>query len=424
MRKIKLFLVIWNSLVVFSTSLLALYLPYNLVFAVPEDSIYLYLSVFVNLIFILDTLISFYSSHKGNDYEGFEGGTASRYYLKKWFVFDVLAAIPYYLLFPGSYIQLIAMIKLVKVANLMWHMRQREILYNNLLSLVFFFFWAVHLSHWLSCTWIFLRGVNPDYDYITNYIKALFWTAQTLTTVGYGDVTPQNNVQTLFNIVVMVMGVGFYGYLIGNIAGILSKKDPAKAQYLENLEKLSALLHFRKIPFDLQTRIRNYYEYMWRQRLGYDESSFLYNLPKGLSDEVSLWLKKEVIENIPLFRGTTRDFIKEIALVLKPIILTPGDIVFSEGDPGEEMYFIQRGKLTVISRNSKIAELSDGQFFGEIALFKNIPRTAAVQAMSYCDLYCLRKDAFDDVLSKHPEIMSRIIAEMQVRENENVFSVK
>jgi len=52
--------------------------------------------------------------------------------------------------------------------------------------------------------------------------------------------------------------------------------------------------------------------------------------------------------------------------------------------------------------------LSDGDFFGEIALFKNQPRTATVQVITYSDLYTLEKQVFEHVLENYPEITDQI----------------
>lgn len=64
--------------------------------------------------------------------------------------------------------------------------------------------------------------------------------------------------------------------------------------------------------------------------------------------------------------------------------------------------------------------MKTGDFFGEIALFKNKNRTATVQAISYCDLYVLNKKAFNKVLSKYPEIGEKIKNQVEIRESRYV----
>ena len=111
-----------------------------------------------------------------------------------------------------------------------------------------------------------------------------------------------------------------------------------------------------------------------------------------------------------------------MALHLKPVVYTPGDYVFKEGETGREMFFVVQGSLRVMYKDETIATFSDGDFFGEIVLFKNITRTASVQALSYCDLYALSKDAFEKILSKYPNVGKEIVEKAQLRLKDDALS--
>ena len=221
---------------------------------------------------------------------------------------------------------------------------------------------------------------------------------------------------------VMIFGVGVYGYIIGHVASLLANIDPARANYVENMERLSSFMSYRNLPPALRQRIRHYYAYLWEKRLGYDEADIVDSLPPNLKTEVSLFLKRDIIEKVPVFRGASDEFIKEIALHMRPLVFTPGDFVFKAGEQGREMYFISRGRLEVLSKDggSLYATMTDGDFFGEIALFTSQPRTASVRAVDYCDLYSLDKEMFDRVLSKYPEVATQI----EARAKERVENVK
>ena len=107
-----------------------------------------------------------------------------------------------------------------------------------------------------------------------------------------------------------------------------------------------------------------------------------------------------------MFEKQNEDFLEEVAVHLKPLVATPADYIFKEGDEGKNVYFLISGELEVLSgvEEKIVSILHEGDFFDEIALFKNVPRTASVKAVTYRDLYTLAKARFDYVLNKYPEI--------------------
>jgi len=289
---------------------------------------------------------------------------------------------------------------------------------SNRLLLIYFPLWIMLSAHILSCGWLMIFGVDTRIDDRSNYISSLYWVITTLSTVGYGDIIPVTNLQKLYAIMVQILGYGVFGFVIGKVASVLSKMNPARSRYIKNLDSLRSVVHYRSLPTGLQHRINDYYRFMYEKRLGYDETYFLEGLPDNLQTEVALHLKKEVLTKIPLFKNATSQFIREIALHLKPIVLTPGDYVFRSGDVGDAMYFIVKGELYVLPSDEKkvLTILKEGDFFGEIALFKNKTRTATVKAVTYCDTYYLSNKSFHEVISKYPDISLQIEEKIMQRE--------
>ena len=84
------------------------------------------------------------------------------------------------------------------------------------------------------------------------------------------------------------------------------------------------------------------------------------------------------------------------------------------------MYFINRGTLQVMSSDGEEvhATLTAGDFFGEMALLFDTPRTASVRATDYCDLYTLNKAAFDRVRAGYPDVAAHIRTVAERRQGE------
>ncbi|HTY60403.1 MAG TPA: cyclic nucleotide-binding domain-containing protein [Bacteroidota bacterium] len=339
---------------------------------------------------------------------------------------DILAALPFYLLGGYPWLLYMRLFKLARVAKAMGAWRAQHMHRWNALRLVYFIYWLAIAVHWLATGWLFLRGIYPGADRWTLYLRSLYWCISTITTIGYGDITPANNAQVIYAIVVMIFGVGMYGYVIANISTIIGNLQPARTRYLANMEKLGAFMRSREIPPAMQRRIRDYYGYVWEHRLGYDETSIVQGLPPGLLVEVSLFLKRDIIQKVPFFKGAGDDLIREIALVMQPVVYTPGDVVFRQGEPGADMFFISRGHCEVIGPDGRsvVATLREGDFFGEIALLEHRPRTASVRAATYCDLYRLDKESFDRVIERFPEFGAHIGARSATRTRENVSAAR
>ena len=339
-----------------------------------------------------------------------------------WFAIDLAAAVPFAAFSAPPLLQLFRLLKLGRVGQRMHRWHRGELDNPNLVRLFLFLFWMALSLHWIACGWLALRGINYGYDKVTNYIRALYWCVQTLATLGYGDITPVTEPELIYTIFITLMGVGVFGYVIGSMASLLANIDPARVRHQEAVERVKAFMKYRQIPFGLQARVLDYYEYLWEKRLGYDESLAISALPPSLKTEVSLFLNREIIQKVPLFRTASEEFIRAIALEMQPVIFLPGDYIVRAGDLGEEMYFISQGAVEIVSADEKVvyATLQPGQFFGEMALILDQPRTASARAVDYCDLYLLRKASLERILLRHPDIAATITDIAKQRQEENI----
>src|SRR5574341_97399 len=408
----------WDVLITLSATLAALIIPIKLVLGWQNRAGTVYVELIGTAVFSIDFFVHLQRSRYAKRDQFIPEKSRGPISLqKRWLIVDLLAAIPLGLVFNIALLRFLRLLKLARIAQFMQQWRQRAIKHSNLLRLTFFAYWLLLSAHWLACGWLALRGVSAASDDWTSYLRALYWTIQTLSTVGYGDVTPATNAETLYTMGVMIFGVGVYGYIIGNVASILANIDPAKAQHLASMERLTAFMNYRNIPPRLQKRLRDYYAYLWEKRMSFDESNVVSALPPSLRTEVSLFLKRDIIEKVPLFQGASDEFIREIALQMTPVIFTPGDYVYKAGESGRDMYFITQGTVEIVSKDGAevYATLTDGDFFGEIALVLSQLRTACVRAVSYCDLYRLDKEMFDRVLAHYPTIAAQIEAKARER---------
>src|ERR1051325_806005 len=96
-----------------------------------------------------------------------------------------------------------------------------------------------------------------------------------------------------------------------------------------------------------------------------------------------------------------------------------GEVIFREGDLGTEMYIIQDGVVNIIKHiNGEahlLSRLEKGDFFGEMAMLENVPRTADAVAVTEVRAVVINWARFDEMLRKNPEIAVRIIRKYSKR---------
>ena len=418
---------IWDIYVIFLTVVAAIEVPLRLVLDYPVPHTLYIFDLVVSGSFMLDVVLNFISAEPGKGSSKRRLALGARRYLRTWFLVDFLSAVPFDLFTGGAYthlnrlfrlLRLLRLLRLSRVAQFMTKLGTTRSMNPVYMRLFFFVFWISLVAHWIACGWIALGGIAEDgAGYFRTYLRSLYFSVTTLTTVGYGDISPQSNTQTIFAIVVELVGAGLYGYIVGNVASILANIDVAKAHFAEKMEQVSAFLKYRNIPPGLQEKVHNYYDYLWESRLGYDESSVIEELPPSLRTEVSLYLNRDIIEKVPLFQGASDAFLREIVNILHPQVFTPGDFIIRKGEIGNEMFFISSGRVEVVSEDGTeiYATLGEGSYFGEIALINSEPRTASIRAAEYCDIYTLSREDLEGLLSRYPDVKEQLQAQAEKR---------
>lgn len=96
-----------------------------------------------------------------------------------------------------------------------------------------------------------------------------------------------------------------------------------------------------------------------------------------------------------------------------------GTLLFHEGDPGREMFIIQKGKVQVRKKvgsgEEVLAELGDGDFFGEMALLEGLNRSATVEAVEDSKILVIGPETFESLLRSNLEIAVKMLKKMAAR---------
>ncbi len=124
------------------------------------------------------------------------------------------------------------------------------------------------------------------------------------------------------------------------------------------------------------------------------------------------------LRGVKMLSGLSSSQLEDVSTRLQPGRFRQGEILIHEGDPGNEMYFIESGRVEVVrgtgSHAIKLAELGAGDVVGEMALLSGDPRNATATALSDVNLWVLSKADFEHLVTAYPSLalsLSRLLSE-------------
>jgi MFS family permease len=110
-----------------------------------------------------------------------------------------------------------------------------------------------------------------------------------------------------------------------------------------------------------------------------------------------------VLASVPIFAPLPGGSLEHLAARLVPLRVEAGTVIVREGDAGDRFYIVVEGEVEISQYDHTLSELSPGGYFGEIALLRDVPRTATVTAKTDVVLYALDRDDFLAAVTGHPQ---------------------
>ena len=121
------------------------------------------------------------------------------------------------------------------------------------------------------------------------------------------------------------------------------------------------------------------------------------------------------LERIWLFEGCNRAELARIHKAAEEVAVPEGTLLVEEDEPGLLFFVILEGRASVVHGGRTVADLGPGEFFGELALLDDRPRSASVVAATDMALLVIRRRAFQRVLDATPALTRTLLRAMACR---------
>ena len=177
----------------------------------------------------------------------------------------------------------------------------------------------------------FLRD-DPGYFHENAWLVSLYWAVTTMSTIGYGDISPQTDPERIVGILLMVTGCGFFAGLTGKITALLTGQSVPEARFTDTMDELEVFMQTRKLPEALCDKLRDFYKVQYPQKKVFDEEKLLNSLAdEGLRKEISLNMYLDMLSTVPFFQMCEVGVRKDICDRLKARVTVSAKVITTAG---------------------------------------------------------------------------------------------
>ena len=125
--------------------------------------------------------------------------------------------------------------------------------------------------------------------------------------------------------------------------------------------------------------------------------------------------KVEALRRVPLFAGLSKKELGQLARASEDLEVLPGKVLCEQGRLGREFFVIVEGEVEVTRKGKPVKRSGGDEFFGEIALLEDIPRTATVKAKTPLRLFVLSSRDFRRLVQSSPSVESKVLRSLARR---------
>lgn len=368
----------WDTMIMMLILYAAASVPVRVAFAADAEGAMWVLEASMSVIFIIDIMFTFNTAILVEGEWVTAPGKIAGSYVRGWFLIDCPSSVPVELIelalpagndtgFLGALrflrvFRLFRLLRLLKVEQTIALLEEYLDTSLKAMSLVMLVSKLLFVSHLLACGWFFagtlagedevswVEAYDPTMDTVSRqYLASFYWAVTTLTTVGYGDITPNTDAERQYAIFALLMCSLIFAYIVGDISSLIEMLNRQHLLVHEKMDSVKEYLMWREIPRDLSVRVKRYYEYFYTKSAVFDEAAILSGLNPALHAEIVQHVLARTLGRAPVFAMFSMEFKLAMFPLLKPLSVGPGELLFEKGAPATALVFLLDGEIEVLS---------------------------------------------------------------------------
>eukprot|EP01065_Artemidia_motanka_P041497 TRINITY_DN5394_c0_g1_i2.p1 TRINITY_DN5394_c0_g1~~TRINITY_DN5394_c0_g1_i2.p1 ORF type:complete len:1018 (+),score=235.72 TRINITY_DN5394_c0_g1_i2:56-3109(+) len=412
----------WDTNMLFCHLAHLMVVPLMLIDAIPFGWSMQLLSWIFSFVYLCDSVVRYNTALILNDEVVRDVYVSRTWYIRRWLAIDMASTIPFdcFLVVLGLELHSGDQRYLVRAAMALRMLRLDHVrtlfrlsnpgaidpeyvrFYFNVVPVLRFIFSFIFCLHILTVLKMAVADDSPSNNETNaddfRYDHSLFWVWNLLTT-SPAPLTLNSYSQKVLCFSLMCVGVIFQGVIIGQVSLMLLKSGVRQQNEAKMRTTLDIVEHYN-LPASLKQEVLSMQWHALQSSLNFLSNSgqIFERLPTLMRNEINIYIKIDFISKCPMFTEARHQTKIRLANSLRQEFREPGERVIITGDVGSEMFFILHGFCDVlIDGVGSVAVLRRGDFFGEVALLADVPRTATIRTLTYCDFFVLHREPFSKI---------------------------
>lgn len=362
-------------------------LPYCIAFDDQPQGFFSTVEAVLRIYFLMDIFLNFFIGHMDTTGRVLITNlkTIAFKYARTSLLIDVLASIPWDLVagqsqgqaFKGlralKLLRLLRIIKLNSLGGDLWTLLDSHVVFMKCCHVMRLFGLVFALVHLLACLW-YAVGANSDFDkswvqsYLTangyvdktdHYIISFYFSLMTMTTVGFGDITPQNIYEIYTAVLLLLLSCIVFAGMTSTLTDIISSFRSHELMQKTQTDMLNRYMHWRAVPRKLKKRIQKHMLFLWDVNRGCDslEDQIQENLPRVLREELCHHIYGALLHSAP-FLSWMQDYpacIRYLSSMVSSRFFPEGDYIFRIGQHNVDVHLLVSG-LVALTCNERLTD--------------------------------------------------------------------